>query len=60
MRLPRQGGALEHVTTIDVPFAGQGWAWDRSARTERIIYGISRARRTVIAARIPNVPAAML
>ena len=56
LRLPRQGVVLEHVTTIDVPFEGQGWAWDRSARGERIIYGISRARKEVIAARIPALP----
>ncbi len=59
MRLPKQGVVLEHVTTLAVPFEGQGWAWDRSARGQRVIYGISRARKEVIAARIPEVPAAM-
>jgi hypothetical protein len=57
MRLPKQGVVLEHVTTIAVPFEGQGWAWDRSARGERVIYGISRARKEVIAAKIPALPA---
>jgi hypothetical protein len=57
MRLPRQGTVLEHVAVIDVPFEGQGWAWDRSARRQRVIYGISRARKEVIAARIPALPA---
>jgi hypothetical protein len=57
LRLPRQGVTLEHVTTIDVPFEGQGWAWDRTARGRRIIYGISRAQRQVIAAEIPALPA---
>ncbi len=56
LRLPREGVTLEYVTTIDVPFAGQGWAWDRSRRGERVIYGISRARQQIIAARIPPVP----
>lgn len=56
LRLPRQGVTLEYVTTIDVPFEGQSWAWDRSARGERIIYGISRARQEVIVARIPPLP----
>lgn len=56
LRLPKQGVTLEYVTTIDVPFEGQSWAWDRSARGERIIYGISRAKQEVIAARIPPVP----
>jgi hypothetical protein len=56
VRLPKSGVTLEYVTTIDVPFEGQSWAWDRSAKGERIIYGISRARHEVIAARIPAVP----
>lgn len=60
MRLPAQGGVLEHVATIGVPFEGQGWAWDRSLRAERVIYGISRASRQVIATRIPALPAAEL
>lgn len=59
LRLPAQGVALEYVTTIDVPFEGQAWAWDRSMRGGRIIYGISRARQQVIAARIPAVPAGL-
>jgi hypothetical protein len=57
LKLPRQGRNLEHVTTIGVPFEGQGWAWDRSMAGERIVYGISRARQQVIAARIPVLPA---
>lgn len=55
LRLPRQGVTLEYVTTIDVPFEGQSWAWDRGT-DERVIYGISRARQEVIVARIPEVP----
>jgi hypothetical protein len=53
LRLPGQGVTLEYVTTIDVPFEGQAWAWDRSRKGERVIYGISRARQEIIAARIP-------
>jgi len=56
LRLPKQGVALQHVTTIDVPFEGQGWAWDRSAGNKRVIYGISRAKRQIIAASIPALP----
>ncbi|MCC5870436.1 MAG: hypothetical protein JJU27_18190 [Gammaproteobacteria bacterium] len=56
LRLPRQGMTLEYLTTIDVPFEGQAWAWDRSAPGQRVIYGISRERREIIAARIPAVP----
>lgn len=55
LRLPRQGVTLDYVTTIDVPFEGQGWAWDRSVRGQRIIYGISRKRQEIIAADIPAV-----
>jgi hypothetical protein len=56
LRLPRQGVTMDYVGTIAVPFEGQGWAWDRSRRGERVIYGISRKRRDVIAARIPALP----
>ena len=57
VQLPKTGVTLDYVTAIEVPFAGQSWAWDRSAKGERIIYGISRASREVIVARIPDVPA---
>lgn len=61
LRVPRTGVAMEYVTAIDVPFEGQSWAWDRSAPAgERIIYGISRAEREVIVARIPELPPALL
>jgi hypothetical protein len=53
LRVPRQGVMLEYVTTIAVPFEGQGWAWDRSAPGDRVIYGISRKRQDVVVARIP-------
>jgi hypothetical protein len=56
LRLPQRGVTLDYITTIDVPFEGQSWAWDRSVRGERIIFGISRARHEVISARIPSVP----
>jgi len=56
LRLPRMGVILDYVTTIDVPFEGQSWAWDRSLPQERIIYGISRRDHEVIVARIPEIP----
>ena len=56
LKLPKQGVALQHITTIAVPFEGQGWAWDRSAGNKRVIYGISRAKRQIIAASIPALP----
>ncbi len=58
LRLPTRGGStLEHVTVIDVPFEGQGWAFDRSARGQHVIYGISRAKKEIIAARLPPLAA---
>lgn len=57
LRPPRQGVTLEYVTTIDVPFEGQGWAWDRSEG--RVIYGITRRSREVVVARIPELPPAL-
>lgn len=59
LRLPRQGVVLEYVTTIAVPFEGQGWAWDRSARGKRVIYGISRQQQDVVVARVPELPGSM-
>jgi hypothetical protein len=59
LRLPAQGVVLEHVATIGVPFEGQAWAWDRSARRQRVIYGIVRRTRDVVAARIPELPRLM-
>lgn len=58
MRLPRLGSVLEYVTTIDVPFEGQSWAWDPAE--PRVVYGIIRRTREVVVARIPEVPAALL
>ncbi|HEY0965991.1 MAG TPA: hypothetical protein VGD88_01265 [Opitutaceae bacterium] len=61
LRLPKMGVALEYVTMIDVPFEGQSWAWDRSVQPqERVIYGIVRRTGEVVAAQIPEIPAALL
>jgi hypothetical protein len=57
LRRPKSGVQLELVTVIDVPFEGQSWAWDRSAKGERIIYGITRDSQEVIVASIPELPA---
>lgn len=56
LRLPRTGVTLEYITTIDIPFEGQGWAWDRSRPDERTIFGISRRTQEVVSARIPAIP----
>ena len=58
LRLPKMGVALEYVTTIEVPFEGQSWAWDRSDK--RIIYGIIRRTGEVVVARIPELPKTLL
>ena len=58
LRQPKMGVTLDYVTTIEVPFEGQSWAWDRS--DPRIIYGISRRTGEVIVARIPSIPARLL
>lgn len=60
LRVPKSGVVMDYVTTIEVPFEGQSWAWDRSARGERIVYGISRARHEVVVARLPEIPAELL
>lgn len=54
LRLPKMGVVLEYVTTIDVPFEGQSWAWDRSEK--RTIYGITRRAREVVVAEIQELP----
>ena len=59
LRLPRQGVTLDYVTTIDVPFEGQGWAWDRSNRRQRRVFGISRRQSEIVAADIPPLPASL-
>ena len=58
LRLPKMGVTLEYVTTIEVPFEGQSWAWDRSDK--RIIYGIIRRTGEVVVARIPELPKTLL
>ncbi|MCX6941283.1 MAG: hypothetical protein NTX09_11210 [Verrucomicrobia bacterium] len=58
LRVPKMGVTLDYVTTIDVPFEGQSWAWDRS--DPRVIYGIIRRTGEVVVARIPALPAALL
>ncbi len=58
LRVPKMGVTLDYVTTIDVPFEGQSWAWDRS--DPRVIYGIIRRTGEVVVARIPTVPTHLL
>jgi len=58
LRVPKMGVTLDYITTIDVPFEGQSWAWDRS--DPRVIYGIIRRTGEVVVARIPALPAPLL
>lgn len=55
LKLPKAGAVLRHVATIPIPFEGQAFDWDESQ--PRVLYGISRARREVVAVRVPEVPA---
>lgn len=54
LRIPRTGSVLEHVATIPVPVEGQAIAWDKSQ--PRVLFGISRAQREVVAIRLPTIP----
>jgi hypothetical protein len=51
LRVPPGGGVLEEVATIAVPIEGQAIALDAN----RMLYGISRKNRQVVAVRLPTV-----
>jgi hypothetical protein len=57
LQIPSAGSVLIWVATVDLPdIAGQGIAWDRSARTQGgngTLYGISRESRQVVEMRVP-------
>ena len=57
LQIPSAGSILIWVATVDLPdIAGQGIAWDRSARAQggnRTLYGISRGSRQVVEMRVP-------
>ncbi len=59
LKLPKKGSILQYITTINVPFEGQAWAWDRST-DKRIIYGITRNSKEVIVSEIPEIPAELI
>ena len=52
LRLPKSGDVLEHVATIASPIEGQAIALDPA--DPRLMYGISRKKREVIATRLPG------
>jgi outer membrane protein assembly factor BamB len=51
--LPKGGAVLEHLATIEIPVEGQAVAFDRSAG--RVLFGIRRPVREVVAMRLPEV-----
>lgn len=53
LELPRVGTVLKHVATIPVAFEGQAIAFDRGA--DRVLFGISREKREVVAMKLPPV-----
>lgn len=57
---PAGDPVLVHVATIDVPVAGQAFAFDPARLDERIVYGVSRPRREVVVFRLPPVPASAI
>ena len=57
LALPTEGGAtLEHLATIPAPIEGQAIDWDDTDKG--MLYGINRARREIVAMRMPPIPGA--
>lgn len=53
LRLPKTGTVLEHLATIASPIEGQAIAVDPT--DHRVMYGISRKKREVVATRLPDL-----
>jgi hypothetical protein len=53
LRVPEGGEVLEHVATLAAPIAGQAVGLD--PKDPRRLYGINRARRQVVAMRLPKL-----
>lgn len=53
LRLPKAGTVLEHVATVASPIEGQAIALDPV--DHRVVFGISRELRQVVAVRLPNL-----
>lgn len=56
LELPAQGEVLVHLATIAAPIPGQAIAWDPA--DPRLLWGINRAERAMVAAQVPALPAA--
>jgi outer membrane protein assembly factor BamB len=55
LEVPKGGGVLKLVATVAIPVEGQAIAFDRSARG--VLFGVSRARREVVAMTLPPLEA---
>jgi hypothetical protein len=53
LALPKGGATLDHLATIPAAIEGQAIAFDPGS--PRVLYGISRARREIVALRLPPV-----
>lgn len=53
LAIPAEGTVLELVATLPIAVEGQAIVWDRSE--DRVLWGVSRQRREVVAMRIPPV-----
>lgn len=54
LRLPKNGGSLEHLATIGVETGGQAIAWDTAKR--RQLWSIDRATKQVVVTQLSAVP----
>jgi len=55
LRVPAKGDRLELVATIAIPTDGQAIGWD--AKVPRLLWGIERTTREIVASKIPEVAA---
>ena len=55
LKVPTEGAAvLDHVATLAIPVEGQAIVWD--PYDKRILWGVNRATRQVVAVKVPPVP----
>jgi hypothetical protein len=55
LEIPRGGGMLKLVATIEIPVSGQAIAFDRGA--PGVLFGVNRPKREVVAMKLPPVEA---
>lgn len=53
VKVPASGYTLEYLRTIPLTIAGQGIAMDRTLKNKSVLWGINRAKRTVIRTELP-------